>query len=54
MKAIKSFLEIIKTFDSHQVHNMLALMWILISNLFGSWKDLWGVEMQSTLLLNMT
>ncbi len=26
MNVIKSFLEIFKTFDSHQVHNMLALM----------------------------
>jgi hypothetical protein len=26
MKVIKPFLEVLKTFDFHQVHNMLALM----------------------------
>jgi hypothetical protein len=40
MKVLKHFLEFLKTFDSHQVHNMLAL--ILVLNLYELWKVLWG------------
>ncbi len=38
MKVIKPFLEVLKTFDFHQVHNMLALM------LDPHLKFLWIVE----------
>jgi hypothetical protein len=38
VKVLKTFLEFFKTFDSHQVHIMLALM------LDSCFKSLWVVE----------
>jgi hypothetical protein len=53
MKVIKPFLEVLKTFDFHQVHNMLALMLDPHLKSLWLWKVLWGVKMQFTSLLNM-
>ncbi len=46
-EGVKFFLQILKSFDSHQVHSMLAQCWILISNPHGLLITMWGVKMQS-------
>jgi len=44
VKVFKPFVDFLKAFESHQVHNMLALMLDFhFKNPYGLWKTLWDL-----------
>jgi hypothetical protein len=52
VKAIKHFLECLQAYDSHQMHNMIAVMWhvpnsLIDSNVSLKWKQWKSKESES-------
>ncbi len=53
LKVIKPFLQSLKSFDSHQIHNLLALMLDPRVKSLPIVENYVGIKMPSTLKLNM-